>query len=538
MPEDSIQDDKPTGLDLTAGEVVHIENEEKLGVDTEHGAYPPGNQYEHVLEAHKVNYLGKGYLKLYLACLLVYLNSTMKGYDASMMASVNVLPSYLAYFNLKDAPASSSIVFAIFQVGQIASCFFYWTMDVFGRKLVLFVSCIGVIACIIIQGTAVKLSVFIGGRFLGSVFSTTASLTSVVYLVEIAPPLYRGAVAGTFNTLYYMGALIASFAAYGATIHYDSSSNITWKLPTYLQILCPAIMAMFVYFIPESPRWLAMRNREEEARAIIVKYHANGDPDHPAVELEMEEIKHSLMLTREEEGTRPWEIALDFRKLFVTRARRYRTILAGSMGWVGEFCGSNIASYYLPEMAKAVGITDTNTLLLLTAMYFVVAWIAAIIGANLHDRFGRRKIMTTAMGCLTAVFAVMAVTTAEFQRTGNKAASYTMLTFIFLFGITFSFAFTPMQQVYPAEVMDNQMRARGIAFFGVNSGIAAFTSVMIAQIALDSISYNFYTFYCVWDFVLLLVIFFFFVETKERTLEELDWIFEAKNPRKASTAKM
>lgn len=171
-------------------------------------------------------------------------------------------------------------------------------------------------------------------------------------------------------------------------------------------------------------------------------------------------------------------------------------------------------------------------------MYFVVAWIAAITGANLHDHFGRRKIMTTAMACLTATFAVMAVTTAEFQKTGSKAASYTMLTFIFFFRVTFSFAFTPMQQLFPAEIMSNQMRARGIAFFGLNSGLAAFTSMMCAQIALNSISYNFYTFYCVGDFVLFLAIFFFFAETKELTLEELDWIFEAKNPRKASTAKM
>lgn len=454
-----------------------------------------------------------------------------------MMASINVLPSYLAYFNLKNAPASSSIVFAIFQVGQIASCFFYWTMDVFGRKLVLFVCCIGVIACVIIQGTATHLSVFIGGRFLGSVFSTTASLTSVVYLVEVAPPLYRGTVAGTFNTLYYMGALIASFAAYGATIHYNQNSNITWKLPTYLQILCPAIMAAFVYFIPESPRWLAMQGREDEARATIIEYHTNGDADHPAVALEMQEIMNSFALSGEDSSSKPWVVALDFRKLFQTRPRRYRTLLAGSMGWVGEFCGSNIASYYLPVMAKAVGITNTKTLILLTGMYFVVSWIAAIVGANLHDRFGRRKIMITAMGCLTIIFAVMAATTAEFQKTGSNAASYAMLTFIFLFGITFSFAFTPMQQVYPAEVVDNQMRGRGMAFFGLNSGLAAFTSTMCAQIALDAISYNFYTFYCLWDLVLCIAIFFFFVETKERTLEELDWIFEAKNPRKASTKK-
>lgn len=113
-----------------------------------------------------------------------------------------------------------------------------------------------------------------------------------------------------------------------------------------------------------------------------------------------------------------------------------------------------------------------------------------------------------------------------------------MLVFIFLFGVVFSFAYTPMQQVYPAEVLDNQMRARGMAFFGLNSGPAAFINTIAGQVALDSISYNFYTFYAIWDMVMFLFIFFFFVETKKRTLEELEVVFNSKNPRKTSTQKL
>jgi MFS family permease len=176
------------------------------------------------------------------------------------------------------------------------------------------------------------------------------------------------------------------------------------------------------------------------------------------------------------------------------------------MGWAGEFSGANIASYYL----------------------------AAITGANLHDRFGRRKILSISMFCLSIVFAVMAASTATYEKSGNTAASYVMITFIFVFGIVFSFAWTPMQPVYPAEVLENQMRARGIAFFGFNAGVAGFINTIAGQVAIDNISYNFYTFYAILDFLLFIVIFFNFVETKKKTMEELEVVFAAKNPRKAS----
>lgn len=513
---------------------VHVEQDSMSAGDSglESGAEAHVNQYEQTVAQHKLDYFGRGYLALYLCCFLIYFNSTMKGYDGSMMASLNVLPEYQAYFHLGGAASATSIVFAIFQVGQIAASFFFWPMDILGRKMVLFICSWGVIVSIIVQGTAKDISVFIGGRFLGAFFSTIASVTSVVYLVEIAPPLHRGAVAGMFNTLYYCGALIASFSSYGSSLHH-SGTQAAWKIPVYLQLMCPLIVAVFIFLVPESPRWLILKGRREEAKRIIVKYHANGNAAHPTVELELREIEESISADHKE-GTKPWVIALDFRKLFSTRPRRYRTFLAGFMGWAGEFSGANIASYYLPVMAKKVGITNTTTLLLLTSMYFVVCWISAITGANLHDRFGRRKLLSSSMFLLSIIFAVMAAMTSTYEKTGSKASSYVMLAFIFLFGIVFSFAWTPMQPVYPAEVLENQMRARGIAFFGFNAGVAGFINTIAGQVALDNISYNFYTFYAVLDFLLFLVIYFFFVETKKKTMEEMEFVFAAKNPRKAS----
>lgn len=75
--------------------------------------------------------------------------------------------------------------------------------------------------------------------------------------------------------------------------------------------------------------------RYEEARALIIEYHANGDPNHPIVELEMDEIRTSMR----EQGILSWNNFFDIRVLFKSRSRRYRMMLNIAMSWFGQFSG-------------------------------------------------------------------------------------------------------------------------------------------------------------------------------------------------------
>lgn len=70
----------------------------------------------------------------------------MNGYDGSLMGSINAVPSYLKYFNLpQNGAASTGIIFSIFQVGQMAGALFIWLADWRGRRLSIFIGCIGVV---------------------------------------------------------------------------------------------------------------------------------------------------------------------------------------------------------------------------------------------------------------------------------------------------------------------------------------------------------------------------------------------------------
>jgi hypothetical protein len=83
------------------------------------------------------------------------------------------------------------------------------------------------------------------------------------------------------------------------------------------------------------------QERHEEAKKIIVEYHANGEASHPIVNLELTEMADSL----KDAGMLTWKSIFDIRSLFNTRSRRYRLALCIAFSWFGQFSGNNIASY-------------------------------------------------------------------------------------------------------------------------------------------------------------------------------------------------
>jgi MFS family permease len=137
---------------------------------------------------------------------------TLTGFDGSLMGSINALPEYHDYYHIgAQGSSSTGLVFSIFQIAQMVGALFTWLCDWRGRKPVLVVSCVFVCAAVVFTALAPTLSAFIGARFLLSFFSTIATVAAPLLLVEIAPPMHRGLVAGFYNTLYYMGSIIATF---------------------------------------------------------------------------------------------------------------------------------------------------------------------------------------------------------------------------------------------------------------------------------------------------------------------------------------
>jgi MFS family permease len=141
-------------------------------------------------------------------------------------------------------------------------------------------------------------------------------------------------------------------------------------------------------------------------------------------------------------------------------------------------------------MLAGIGITDTNTKLYLNIVYAVVGWVFATVGARLHDVVGRRKMLIASASGMALCLAIVAGCSAAFVDYDNSTASTVTIVFIFVFGATFSVGFTPMQPIYPAEVVSNKMRAKGMGVFKLTAGAAGFLNTFVGPIALSSVSLN------------------------------------------------
>jgi len=244
----------------------------------------------------------------------------------------------------------------------------------------------------------------------------------------------------------------------------------------------------------------------------------------------MAEMEESLA----KNGMVSWRNYFDLSTLVRTRDRRYRLMLNIAFSWFGQFSGNNIISYYLPSLVSHVGITDTNTQLLMNIIYAIIGWIFATAGSRFHDIVGRRKMF---LGCITGMIICLSITSATaagYVHTGSLASSDASIAFIFIFGAVFAFAFTSMQPIYPGEVLSNDMRAKGMGVFQFTGGVSSFVNTYAAPVALANIGYWFYVFFVFFDIFEWVFVYFFFVETKGRTLEELDEIFASSNPVRAS----
>lgn len=98
---------------------------------------------------------------------------------------------------------------------------------------------------------------------------------------------------GFYNCGWFGGSIPAAAITYGTNyIH----SNYQWRIPFICQCFACALVIVFVWFIPESPRWQLAQGREEEALAFLTKYHGNGDPNARLVRLEIEEMKEGIRI--------------------------------------------------------------------------------------------------------------------------------------------------------------------------------------------------------------------------------------------------
>lgn len=251
-----------------------------------------------------------------------------------------------------------------------------------------------------------------------------------------------------------------------------------------MQAAIPLAVASIIMFFPESPRWLVAHGRHEEALAIFAKYHGDGNPDAAICRLEYHQVMAEKALTRDEN---PW---WDLRELFHTRAARYRFAMVIGMGFFGQWSGNNVVSYFMPAMIIQAGITDTNKQLLINAINPIFCMLAAVYGASLLDRLGRRPMLLWGLTGALCSYVLLTVFTA--QSAQHPDLSYGVIAAIYLFGVCFAWSFTPLQTLYPTECLENRTRLKGSGLNFLFLNVAIMVNMYGISVGIEAIGWKLY----------------------------------------------
>lgn len=265
------------------------------------------------------------------------------------------------------------------------------------------------------------------------------------------------------------------------------ASNLSWRLPLALQAAPAAIVIVAVWFLPESPRWLLANERDEEARNFLVRFHGNGDPNHPLVALEWEEFKEGISV---DGADKRW---YDYSEMYKTHNARWRTLMVVLMGVFGQFSGNGLG-YFNTQIYAAVGY-DNYMQFVLNLANSITSCFGALCGVALADRMPRRTVLIIGTFICALLLAINGGLSAQWANTAGGIQDLNVgrgaVAAYFFFNIVYSFTYTPLQALYPVECLATTTRAKGMAMYGVVVGVFGFINMFAGPIALENIQHNY-----------------------------------------------
>ncbi|KAM0806626.1 hypothetical protein AB5N19_06963 [Seiridium cardinale] len=443
-------------------------------------------------------------------------DSVTIAYDGSVMGSVNVMPSYLAYFEIDTA--TKAVNSTATSLGAIMIALFAgFIADKRGRLETLLLSAILNIVGAAITAGAQNLAMFIAGRMVLGLGMGLAQSVAGVYVAETTKPSVRALALGLYYSCWGLGGIMATGISYGCTSL--EPSNWAWRLPSLLQGLAPILVIVLLPFLPESPRWLISKDRLDEGLKNIARINGTTVDDQ-ATQFQYQEIVDRLDYEKAEGKSVP------FVEIVRNAPNRRRVALALSVAPITMLTGSNVITYYYGDMLSQAGITSSKTQMEISLILSVWQLVVALGGSLVADRMGRRLLcLTSLVGC-TAMFYVVGALTAVYGSSSYNPGVQGTVASIFLYLGFYSFGLTPLTQMYPPEVLSYGLRATVMGLFTLLNKACGIFVTMVFPYLFESIGWKTYMTNASWNFLFIFYVYFFWVETKGKSLEEAGDLFD------------
>ncbi|KAL9619937.1 MAG: hypothetical protein Q9160_005494 [Pyrenula sp. 1 TL-2023] len=480
----------------------------------------------------------KTFYNVYLICGFASIGGGLFGFDISSMSGVLGTQAYTNYFGVNGQYRQGGITCAMpfgSLVGALGSGFI---ADKFSRKASIQISCILWIIGSILMTAANGIPLLCVGRVIAGFCVGIASAMVPVYQAEIAPKEIRGRVVSLQQWAITWGILIQYFIQYGASFtgggpHNPHQGSAAFRIPWGIQMVPGFILFFGMFLFPKSPRWLASKDRWEEAIRVLANLHGGGDVNHPKVLAEYQEIEEALRLERESSSS-------SFAQLVEPRMFK-RVILGVSIQMWSQLCGMNVMMYYIVYIMESVGIGNA---LLASSIQYILNTALTLPAILYLDRVGRRPALVYGFG-FGAVFlyisgALQAVYGEPNPKTdpqldaiswvikpGHEGVGKAIIAMTYLFVCTFATSIGPTSWTYPSEIFPARIRANAVSLSTASNWLWNAALAFGVPPLLYSINWKMYMIFGTFNAAGCIHMFLTAPETKGFTLEEMDDVFDS-----------
>ena len=357
---------------------------------------------------------------------------------------------------------------------------------------------------------------FLAMRLLVGFASIFNTMSSSALLLELAFPPHRAVSGALFNTFWFLGAVGAAWVSYGAL---RIGGSWSWRLPVAVQLVWPCLQLTLILFCSESPQFLVMRGKEDQAKTILAKFHANGDTNDPLILSELSNAVTSASMRIERHNT-SWVA------LCSTRGNRKRLIITIGIALATQWVGNGVITFYLAPVLQTVGITSAFKQQSINGSLQVYNWVLASCAALLAEKAGRRRLFLASTSTMLVFMSLVTICAATYSTTRSVAAGYAVIVFLFLFLGGYVIGLTPIPILYVNEIWPVHLRTKGTSVFWVTQAVATCFNQYVNPIALQRIVWKYYLVYVGVLVAVTVFVFCYVPETKGMSLEEVNRIFD------------
>ncbi|KIW87284.1 uncharacterized protein Z519_12187 [Cladophialophora bantiana CBS 173.52] len=438
------------------------------------------------------------------------------GYDQGVFGGLLGNPLFLKTFKYPNATIQGQIV-STYDIGCILGAMAtIFIGDKLGRRKMIGLSCLTVIIGGTIQASSYSLGQMIVGRIIAGLGIGSNSGVIPMWQSETCEAKQRGKLIALQLAIVISGISLTNWMNLGFS--YVQDNPVSWRGPLAFQAFFAVVAIAMLFFMPESPRWLCMKDRHEEARYVISRLQARdiSSPEvSKAFQLIVDTVAHEKSASK-----------VSWREVFSNGEQQtFRRISLGAgCSLMQQMGGINVVVYYMPVvLTQSFGFSD-RTALIMSACDFISLVIWGLLMCFFIDRAGRKKMMLFGAFGQGVCFSI----TAAGLGVGSKASSGVAVAFIFLYHLFFGLSFLSIPFMYPSEVNSNRMRNTGTSIAMMVQWLFVYVVVLITPTGIANIGWRFYIIFGALNLAWVPFIWYFYVETAGLTLEEIDKMFENK----------